>query len=154
MGNTTIEHNGYVITTDKSLMNLTDIHKWLSTEAYWCKHIPFDVVKTAFDNSFCVGVIKDGKQVGYGRFITDYATFAYLADVYVDEKHRGAGLSKKMMEVIMQPEWVGKLRAIKLATVGAHRLYEKFGFTALRFPDRQMELSRPDVYGDQQNICQ
>ncbi len=149
----TISYNGYTITTDKQLMNINDVHQWLSTEAYWCKKIPFDVVKTAFDNSYCIGVLKDGRQVGYARFVTDYAIFAYLADVYVEEAHRGHGLSKKMMEVLMNLDWVKKLRRLTLATVDAHGLYERFGFKAPAVPERLMEIMRPNIYGDSNNPC-
>ena len=84
-------YTSYTITTDKALMRVEDIHQWLSTEAYWCKKIPFDVVKTAFDHSYCIGILKNGKQIGYARFVTDYSVFAYLADVYIEEAHRGIG---------------------------------------------------------------
>jgi GNAT superfamily N-acetyltransferase len=150
----TIDYKGYTITTDKSQMIVKDIHQWLSTEAYWCKNIPLDVVQTAFDNSFCIGILKDGKQVGYARFITDYAIFAYLADVYVEEPHRGIGLSKKMMDILMNLDWMNGLRVIKLATLDAHGLYEQFGFKkSLSESDRNMEIIRPNVYGDNNNPC-
>jgi GNAT superfamily N-acetyltransferase len=142
----TITYNGYTITTDKALMRVEDVHLWLSTEAYWCKRIPFDVVKTAFDNSYCIGILKDGRQVGYARFVTDYSVFAYLADVYVAEAHRGQGLSKKMMEILMGLDWVQKLRRISLATVDAHGLYEQFGFKQPAIPERLMEIIRPNIY--------
>ncbi|OSZ78234.1 hypothetical protein CAP35_08215 [Chitinophagaceae bacterium IBVUCB1] len=149
----TITYNGYTITTDKALMRVEDVHQWLSTEAYWCKRIPFDVVKTAFDNSYCIGILKDGRQVGYARFVTDYSVFAYLADVYVAEAHRGQGLSKKMMEILMGLDWVQKLRRISLATVDAHGLYEQFGFKQPAIPERLMEITRPAIYGDNSNPC-
>ncbi|RYD56418.1 MAG: GNAT family N-acetyltransferase [Sphingobacteriales bacterium] len=146
-----IEYNGYLITTDKALLQPEAIHRWLSEESYWSKHIPFSVVKTAFDHSYCIGVLKDGVQVGYARFVTDYATFAYLADVYVEEAHRGQGLSKKMMEVLMELGWVKGLRRIMLATLDAHGLYEQFGFTAPAIPERCMEITRPVIYGDKES---
>lgn len=142
----TIETDGYIITTDKSRMSIHDIHKWLSERSYWCKNVPFDIVKTSFDHSFCIGVLKDGKQVGFARLITDYATFGYLADVYVLEEHRGKGLSKAMMKAIMSLDWVKNLRGIKLQTKDGHGLYAQFGFTETKFPDRIMEISRPNIY--------
>jgi len=150
----TINHNRYSITTDKKLLQPELIHQWLSQHSYWSKNIPFEIVKKAFDNSFCVGIIKDGRQVGFARLVTDYVTFAYLADVYVEEEHRGLGLSKKMMELIMDLDWMKKLRRIMLATLDAHELYKQFGFILPAFPERFMEISRPAVYGDLQNICQ
>lgn len=148
-----IDFNGYLVTTDKSLLQPEAIHRWLSTESYWAKHIPFSVVKTAFDNSYCIGILKDGAQIGYARFITDYATFAYLADVYVEEPHRGLGLSKKMMEILMEQDWVKGLRRLMLATLDAHGLYARFGFHAPAIPDRCMEITRPVIYGDTNTVC-
>jgi GNAT superfamily N-acetyltransferase len=92
-----IDYNGYLITTDKALMYPGDIHKWLSEISYWAKHMPRDIFQKCFENSFAIGAIKDDKQVGYARLVTDYATFAYLADVYVEDSHRGKGISKIMM---------------------------------------------------------
>lgn len=148
-----IEHKGYIITTDKAQLQPEAIHKWLSEESYWAKHVPFHIVKTSFDNSYCIGVLKNGEQVGYARFITDYATFAYLADVYVQEAHRGNGLSKKMMEVLMEQDWVKGLRKLMLATLDAHGLYTQYGFTPMAISERYMEISRPIIYGDAQNPC-
>jgi GNAT superfamily N-acetyltransferase len=143
----TVDYKGYTITTDKSQMIVKDIHQWLSTEAYWCKNIPLNVVQTAFDNSFCIGILKDGRQVGYARFVTDYAIFAYLADVYVADVYRGIGLSKKMMEMLMNLDWVKSLRVLMLATLSAHGLYEQYGFEVHKNPDRIMNISRPNIYG-------
>lgn len=148
-----VDHNGYLITTDKEKMQPLAIHKWLSEESYWCKNIPYELVKKSFDNSYCIGVLKDNEQIGYGRFITDYATFAYLADVYIHESHRGQGLSKKMMEVLMELEWVKGLRKLMLATLDAHGLYAQYGFTPMVISERYMEISRPIIYGDSTNAC-
>jgi GNAT superfamily N-acetyltransferase len=98
-----------------------------------------------------VGIVIDGRQIGFGRLITDYATFGYLADVYVEVTHRGKGLSKKMMEVLFDQEWVKGLRGIKLQTADAHSLYRNYGFTECKFPERMMELSRPDLYSAKTN---
>jgi GNAT superfamily N-acetyltransferase len=147
MQTSALEHKGYLITTDKSLMKPEQIHDWLSKESYWSQHIPYTVVKNAFDHSFCAGILRDDEQIGYARLITDYATFAYLADVYVKEAHRGHGLSKKMVELLMEQDWVKGLRRIMLATMDAHGLYEQFGFQEPKFPKRLMEIVRPAVYG-------
>ncbi|MBX2907200.1 MAG: GNAT family N-acetyltransferase [Taibaiella sp.] len=145
--NHTEQFEGFIITTDKGLMKVSDIHRWLSEEAYWSKEIPFETVQTAFENSYCVGVLLGDRQVGFGRLVTDYATFAYLADVYVEEAHRGKGLSKRMMEILFSMEWVKGLRRMMLSTIHAHELYRKYGFTACRYPDRLMEvLLSPDMY--------
>jgi len=150
----TIEYNGYIITTDKSRLQPEEIHRWLATESYWSRNIPFEMVKSAFDHSYCIGVLYDEKQVGYARLVTDYTTFAYLADVYVEDAHRSKGLSKKMMEILMEQDWIKGLRRIMLATLDAHDLYRQFGFVQPAFPERFMEINRPAVYGDNQNVCQ
>ena len=142
-----VNYNGYLITTDKDLMYPDDVQKWLSEESYWAKHIPAATFRQCFDNSFAIGAIKDGRQVGFARLMTDYASFAYLADVYVEDSHRGIGLSKIMMQVLFDLDWVKSLRRIMLATRDAHELYAKFGFAPLNVPERIMEIVRPDIYG-------
>lgn len=137
-----IAYGDYIITTDKGLMKVNDVHKWLSEESYWCKGIPFDNFKIAFDNSYCIGALIDNKQIAFARLVTDYATFAYLADVYVEEKHRGKGISKKMMQVLFDLDWVKNIRSIKLATKDAHELYRQYGFTECKYPGRIMEIVR------------
>ncbi|HTN47156.1 MAG TPA: GNAT family N-acetyltransferase [Flavipsychrobacter sp.] len=142
----TIFYEEYTITSDQSAMRVTDIHRWLSTRSHWAINIPYEVVATAVQNSFCVGVLKEGRQIGFARLITDYSIFAYLADVYVEQEHRGRGLSKKMMELMMGTPWVKNLRRILLATKDAHTLYEKYGFGTLYYPDRMMEIFKPAHY--------
>jgi len=141
-----VRHHEYLITTDKNLLKPEQIHAWLSGESYWAKHIPYEIFKQSMDHSWCIGILKDDEQVGYARLITDYSTFAYLADVFVKEAHRGKGLSKLMMQLIMEQEWVTKLRRIMLATLDAHDLYRQFGFDNSKFPQRLMEITRPLIY--------
>lgn len=142
----TIIYKNYEITTDKAVMNPIEVHQWLSEVSYWAKGIPYDLFKTAYDNSFCVGALLDGRQIGFGRLITDYATFGYLADVYVLEEYRGEGISKVMMQMLFETDWVQKLRRIKLMTQDAHGLYEKFGFKPYQYPERAMELNPQAKY--------
>lgn len=143
----TITYKDYIVTTDKALMNVDDIHQWLSEEAYWSKGIPYDTVKTLFENSYCIGVMKGERQVGFARLVTDYSTFAYLADVYVVDAHRGQGLSKIMMDMLFGMKWVKNLRRVMLSTIYAHELYKKYGFTVCKYPERLMEiLQSPDMY--------
>jgi GNAT superfamily N-acetyltransferase len=142
----TVDYNGYTITTDKNLMKVSDVHRWLSEVSYWSKGIPFETFNTSFDNSYCIGVLIGDKQIGFARLITDYAVFGYLADVYVEETHRGKGISKKMLDILFDMDWVQGLRGIKLATADAHGLYERYGFTECKHPERIMEISRPDIY--------
>ena len=149
----TKEYNGYIITTDKGLMYPDDVYYWLSKVSYWAKFMPYETFMGSFNNSFCIGAVKNGKQVGYARLITDYATFGYLADVLVIEEHRGKGISKEMIEVLFGMEWVKGLRRIMLATKDAHELYRKVGFRNSNFPERIMEIARPNIYGDMETRC-
>jgi GNAT superfamily N-acetyltransferase len=141
------DYQGYTITSDKQLMIVSDIHTWLANESYWCKGIPLDTFLRSFNNSFCIGAIAGDRQVGFARMITDYASFGYLADVFVVEAHRGKGIAKQMMELLLSQQWVQNLRGIKLQTSDMHPLYAQFGFTLCRFPERIMEISRPGIYG-------
>ena len=136
---------GYRISADPSQMDLDAIHGYLS-QSYWAKGVPKQTLATALQNSLCFGVFFAEQQIGFARLITDKATFAYLADVYILEQHRGRGLSKWLMQEIMQhPENQG-LRRIVLATKDAHSLYTQYDFKALADPDLFMELWTPGVY--------
>lgn len=127
-------------------MDLTVIHGFISN-SYWAKGIPISTMEKAINNSLCFGIFTDsGTQVAFARMVTDSATFAYLADVYVSEAHRGKGLSKLLMSVIVAHPNLQGIRRMALATSDAHSLYEQFGFTPLKSPDMFMELHKPDVY--------
>ena len=134
-----------VVTTDRSRLDLEMIHEFLAS-SYWAAGIPRDVFRRSIENSLCFGVFENDKQIGFARVITDYATYAYLADVFILESHRNRGLSKFLMECIIAHPQLQGLRRWTLATRDAHGLYAKFGFTPLRNPDRFMELHNPDVY--------
>jgi GNAT superfamily N-acetyltransferase len=136
----------YEITCDKSRLDIGAIHGFL-TQSYWSPGIPRAVVERAIDNSLCFGVFYEGKQIGFARAITDKATFAYLADVYVLPEHRGKGVSLRVLENIIRHPDLRGLRRMLLATRDAHSLYEKFGFKPLAAPERIMEIHNPDVYG-------
>lgn len=140
----------YRITTDKNEMSIDAIHGYLSC-SYWAENVPKQVVAKAVENSLCFGVLicdkkGDEKLVGFARLITDTATFAYLADVYILEEHRGNGLSKQLMATIVEHPQLQGLRRIMLATKDAHGLYEQFGFTQLTDQKMFMQLWTPDVY--------
>jgi N-acetylglutamate synthase-like GNAT family acetyltransferase len=137
----------YEISTDRARLDVALIHRWLSEESYWAKGVPRDVVERSIENAICFGIFDaNGGQVGFARVITDKATFAYLADVFVLEAHRGKGLSKTLMaEILAHPE-LQDLRRWLLATWDAHGLYAQFGFTPLDRPERIMERRDPDVY--------
>lgn len=155
----------YLISTDPALLDLDVIHSFL-TNCYWAKGIPRDVIARSIEHSLCFGIY-DGSQefpglataarpgaplassapqVGFARVISDFATVAYLGDVFVLESHRGRGLGKWMMECIMQHPALQGLRRWILLTHDAHGLYQQFGFTPLKAAERYMELHRSDVY--------
>jgi len=121
------------------------IHGFL-TASYWSPGISRALVERAVRNSVCFGVYEEGRQVGFARVITDQATFAYLADVFILEAHRGRGLAKALMSAIVADPRLQGLRRWVLATRDAHGLYERYGFTPLAKPQRFMELHQPDVY--------
>jgi len=137
----------YEITCDRTRFDIGAIHRFLS-QTYWSPGIPRPVVERAIANSLCFAVFHGAQQVGFARVITDKATFAYLADVYILPEHRGMGLSRRLLEQIIQHPDLQGLRRILLATRDAHALYAKFGFKPLANPDRIMEIHYPDVYGD------
>jgi len=138
--------DNFLISTDKSKLDVNLIHNYLSNDSYWANGIPFDTVKKSIDNAVCFGLYENDKQIGFARVVTDKATFGYLGDVFILESHRGKGLSKWLMECILKhPELQGFRRWI-LLTRDAQSLYEQFGFTQFHAPDRCMELWFPDVY--------
>lgn len=134
----------YLISTDKTKLDIKVIHGFLS-KSYWAKNRSLKTTKKTIKNSLCFGLYYKNRQVGYARVITDYATYAYLADVFIIEEFRGRGLSKWLMEVILNYEEIQDLRRWFLATSDAHKLYEKFGFTALKEPFKFMEMFRKDL---------
>lgn len=138
--------DSYTITTDKRKINVSYTHRYLSTGSYWARHIPLEVVERSIEGSLCFVVLHEGGQVGFARVITDGATFAYLADVFIDPAHRGKGLSKRLMEAIMEHPSLQGLRRFLLATRDAHGLYGQYGFTPLTAPERWMQVHKPDVY--------
>ena len=137
----------YEISADTQRLDVPLIHRWLTTSSYWAAGIPRDVVERAIANSLNFGVYHPAEgQVGFARVISDCATFAYVADVFVLEAHRGKGLSKRLMEAVLaHPELQG-LRRWTLATRDAHTLYEQFGFTQPKVANRFMERVDPDIY--------
>lgn len=138
--------NGYYISSQNADMNLSVIHHYIS-QSYWAANIPLSTMEKAVNNSLCFGVFtKAGEQVAFARMVTDKATFAYLADVFVLQEHQGKGLSKWLMDEITAHPQLQGLRRMLLATKDAHGLYKQFGFTALKSADSIMELHKPNVY--------
>lgn len=129
----------YTISDDPRRLDLDFIHRSLSTDAYWAQGRTLEVVRRSFENSLPFGVYTSARQVGFARVVTDRATFAWLADVYVDESERGRGLGKWLVEVVMSHPEVQNLRRWILATRDAHGLYRQFGFENPAQPESYME---------------
>lgn len=138
--------DSFCISTDKSKLDIKVIHHYLSTEAYWSINIPLDNVQKAIDNSLCFGVYFNEKQIGFARVITDCASFAYLADVFILKEFRNQGLSKWLMETIMSHPELQGLRMWALRTKDAHGLYKKFGFNEIVNTEKWMEFDTKKVY--------
>ncbi|OOG47260.1 GNAT family N-acetyltransferase [Rhodanobacter sp. C06] len=134
------------VSTDKDRLDVEQIHRFLATEAYWSRGIPRETVERAIAGSLCFGGYVDGRQVAFARVVTDGATFAYLADVFVLPEHRGQGHSKALMAVVMAHPQLQGLRRFSLATGDAHGLYAGFGFTAPARPQYLMEKLDQDIY--------
>lgn len=130
----------YTISTDPALLDVPFIHKFLSEEAYWALGRPYETVVRSVENSLCFGVYHGAQQVGFARVVTDYATFAWLCDVFIIPTERGKGLSKRLVQAVVSHPMLAGLRRMMLATRDAHELYRRYGeFEALRTPERWME---------------
>jgi len=135
----------FIISTEKEKLDVDLIHSFLN-RTYWAEGISKEIIRRSIEGSLCFGVFENHKQVGFARTITDKATFAYLADVFIIEEYRGRGLSKWLMEVIMSHPDLQGLRRMILVTKDAHGLYKQFGFTSLINVDRWMHILDQDVY--------
>jgi GNAT superfamily N-acetyltransferase len=131
-----------IISTDQGKLQLEEIYAYLS-RSYWAAGRPKDTVKRSIQNSLCFGLFDAGRQIGFARVVTDYATFAYLCDVYVLEEYQGQGLGKWLMSVVMSHPELQGLRRWSLATRDAHGLYRQFGFSELKSPGNWMEIFNP-----------
>ena len=136
---------GYELVEDPARIDAAAAHAYLA-RSYWSPGIPFEVVARAIANSLCVAVRKDGAQVGLARVVSDRATFAYLADVYVLEPHRGQGLATAMVRHLQAHRELQGLRRWLLMTLDAHEVYTGLGWTPLAHPERAMERHFPEVY--------
>ncbi len=142
------EHD-YEISTDRKRLDLEMIHDFLANRSYWAAGVPFSVVEKSIENSLCFGVYDQGKQVGFARVVTDFATIAYIGDVFILENYRGRGLGKRLIKTIMNHPELRGLRLWLLGTKDAHDLYRKYGFqkvTETQFVDRFMVIRYSDVY--------
>jgi GNAT superfamily N-acetyltransferase len=147
----------YTISTDQSRLDVNMIHDFLSNSSYWAVGRKMETVKRSIENSLAFGLYENDRQVGFARIVTDYATFAWVADVFVLEEARGRGLGTWLMEVMLaHPELQG-FRRWSLATKDAHEIYRKLGFSELKRPERWMERrdpkteESPDYWADEKS---
>jgi GNAT superfamily N-acetyltransferase len=132
--------DGYIISTDRQRLDLDVIHAFV-TRSYWFEGIRRDVMERAVAGSLPFGLYApDGRQVGFCRVVSDFATFAYLMDVFVLEEHRGRKLGVWLIETVVSHPKLQGLRLFRLATKDAHGLYERFGFRPIAQPERMMEI--------------
>jgi len=135
----------HTISTDKAKLDIGVIHGYLS-RSYWAEGIPVAIVQKSIENSLCFGLYRDERQVGFARVMSDFATFAYLADVFILEEERGKGLSKWLMECILQHQELQGLRSFALMTRDAQSLYARYGFKNHPNPERFMMRRVENIY--------
>lgn len=126
------------VSTDKTKLDIPFIQNFLK-DIYWAAPRTIEEVQTCIDNSFCFGIYIDNQQIGFARVITDYVVFAYLMDVFIDEKYRGNGYSSILIDAMMKEPELKEIKIWRLATTDAHFLYQKFGFNSLAYPEKLME---------------
>lgn len=136
---------GYLVSTDRLKLDREAIHRFLS-QSYWSPGLPIEILEKAIVGSICFGVYHEGAQIDFARVISDKATFAYLCDVYVLQEHRGQGLARLLMQMVMEHPELQGLRRMLLVTRDAHDLYGKFGFKPLSRPEGYMEIHHPTIY--------
>jgi N-acetylglutamate synthase-like GNAT family acetyltransferase len=134
------------ISSDPADVDVALVHRYLSTESYWAKDIPLPVVERAIVNSLCFSGHEDGRQIAFARVVTDQATFAYLADVFVLAEFRGRGYGRAIVAAVLADSRLHGLRRWHLVTQDKQPLYAGFGFTALSQPERHMQKHDPDIY--------
>lgn len=132
-----------LISDDPARLNRALIHRFLSERSYWAPGVSLEMVNRSLDHSLCFGVYQAGEQVGFARVVTDFATFAWLADVFVVEGKRGQGIGKKLVAAVLGHPRLQGLRRFMLGTRDAFGLYARFGFQPLAYPERFMEI-RPE----------
>jgi GNAT superfamily N-acetyltransferase len=135
-----------LISDDPALLDRVFIHQFLSERSYWAQGVPREIVDRAIEHSLCFGVYRGGQQIGFARAVTDFATFAWLADVFVVEDNRGKGVGQKLVAAVLAHPRLQGLRRFQLGTRDAHGLYARFGFQPLAYPERFMEISSGKGY--------
>ena len=137
------------LSDDKQLLNVELIYDFLTNQSAWAKGISLERVVISLENSLCIGAYLGKEQVGFVRVITDYATYANIKDVFVVEQYRGNGIAAELMRFTLAHPHLQGLRRMTLTTSDAHGLYEKFGFTELKNPEKYMEIHQADIYRNQ-----
>jgi GNAT superfamily N-acetyltransferase len=135
----------FTVSTDRARLDLDVVHGYLK-DSYWAHGIPREIQARSIKNSLCFGLYIRGRQIGFARVVSDFATYAYLGDVFLLDAFRGQGLGKWLMECILRDPRLQGLRRWSLVTRDAHGLYSQFGFTPLKSPERYMEMHNPNVY--------
>jgi len=135
-----IHETDLLISDNPALLDRAFVHRFLSEHSYWAQGVPREIVDRSLDHSLCLGVYRDGQQIGFARAVTDFATFAWLADVFVVEDSRGKGVGKKLVAAVLAHPRLQGLRRLLLGTRDAHGLYSRFGFKPLAYPERFMEI--------------
>ncbi len=128
----------YTMSDDPARVDRETIHRFLSIESYWAQGRSREIIEQSIENSLVLGIYTDTEQVAFARVVTDYATFAWVCDVYVDERHRGHGLGKWLMETIIAHPRLTGIKRLVLGTRDAHGLYKQYGFESLKYPERWM----------------
>jgi GNAT superfamily N-acetyltransferase len=141
-----IREGDLLISDDKDLLDRAMIHQFLNERSYWAKGIPREVVDHSIEHSLCFGIYKTGRQAGFARVISDHATFAWLADVFILEDYRGQGLSKRLIAAILADPRLQGLRRFMLGTLDAHGLYAQLGFAPIKEVERFMEIHDANPY--------
>ncbi|NSL86293.1 GNAT family N-acetyltransferase [Chitinophaga sp. Mgbs1] len=147
-----MNNTAVVIKAGKEQMDIPLIHRFLDQDSYWAKGISYELVENSLSGSFCMGAFIDDRQVGFGRLITDYHTFGWLADVFVLPEYRGKGISRQLLAFLLEQPWAKRLRRIMLNTLDAHGLYRQYQFESLHNPQLLMEIYRPDVHLQQELV--
>lgn len=137
------QYENYTISTDKNCLDIAMIHRWLSESSYWAQGRSLETVQISIQNSLCFGVYDSKQQVGLARVVTDYATFAWLCDVFIIESHRGHSLGKWLIKTVVAHPDLQEVRRFLLATRDAHELYRRYGgFENLKKPEHWMVCLR------------
>ncbi|WP_432824963.1 GNAT family N-acetyltransferase [Dactylosporangium sp. CA-092794] len=134
--------DGYLLSTDRARVDKAVVHRWLSEDSYWAAGREYDVVSRSIDGSVPYSILADGAQVGFGRVVTDGATFAWICDVYIDAAHRGRGLGGWLVDTMVEDLTAAGVQRLLLGTRDAHEVYRRSGFAPIAGPQRFMEIDR------------